>query len=44
MGAPRISDVPLICTEVGAIAPEMSYLIIREQLGWELEEELMAIR
>ncbi len=36
--------IDLICTEVGAIAPEMSYLIIREQLGWELEEELMAIR
>jgi len=31
--------IDLICTEAGAIPPEMSYLIIRERLGWELEEE-----
>jgi ribose 1,5-bisphosphate isomerase len=30
--------IDLICTEVGAIPPEMSYLIIRERLGWEMEE------
>ena len=29
--------IDLICTEVGAIPPEMSYLIIKEQLGWEIE-------
>ena len=31
--------IDLICTEAGAIPPEMSYLIIRERLGWEIEEE-----
>jgi len=31
--------IDLICTEAGAIPPEMSYLIIKERLGWELEEE-----
>jgi ribose 1,5-bisphosphate isomerase len=31
--------IDLICTEAGAIPPEMSYLIIREQLGWEMGEE-----
>jgi len=30
--------IDLICTEVGAIPPEMSYLIIKERLGWEIEE------
>lgn len=30
--------IDLICTEVGAISPEMSYLIIKERLGWELDE------
>ncbi|MDD1722304.1 MAG: ribose 1,5-bisphosphate isomerase [Methanothrix sp.] len=30
--------IDLICTEVGAIPPEMSYLIIRERLGWEMED------
>lgn len=30
--------IDLICTEVGAIPPEMSYLIIRERLGWQMEE------
>ena len=29
--------IDLICTEVGAIPPEMSYLIIRERLGWEID-------
>ncbi|NYT01755.1 MAG: ribose 1,5-bisphosphate isomerase [Methanosarcinales archaeon] len=28
--------IDVICTEVGAIPPEMSYLIIKEKLGWEL--------
>jgi len=31
--------IDLICTEAGAIPPEMSYMIIKEQLGWELEED-----
>lgn len=30
--------IDLICTEVGAIPPEMAYIIIRECLGWELED------
>lgn len=30
--------IDLICTEAGAIPPEMSYLIIRERLGWEMDE------
>ncbi len=30
--------IDLICTEVGAIPPEMAYVIIREYLGWGLEE------
>ena len=30
--------VDLICTEVGAIPPEMAYVIIREYLGWEIGE------
>jgi ribose 1,5-bisphosphate isomerase len=30
--------IDLICTEAGAISPEMSYLIIKERLGWEMEE------
>lgn len=30
--------IDLICTEVGAISPEMSYLIIKERLGWEMDE------
>jgi ribose 1,5-bisphosphate isomerase len=33
--------IDLICTEVGAIPPEMSYQIIRERLGWEMEEECL---
>ncbi len=32
--------IDLICTEAGAISPEMSYLIIRERLGWEMEDEI----
>jgi ribose 1,5-bisphosphate isomerase len=31
--------IDLICTEAGAIPPEMSYMIIKERLGWELEED-----
>jgi ribose 1,5-bisphosphate isomerase len=31
--------IDLICTEVGAIPPEMSYMIIRERLGWEMDEQ-----
>jgi ribose 1,5-bisphosphate isomerase len=30
--------IDLICTEAGAISPEMSYLIIRERLGWEMAD------
>lgn len=30
--------IDLICTEVGAIPPEMAYVIIREYLGWGIEE------
>ena len=30
--------IDLICTEVGAIPPEMAYIIIREFLGWGIEE------
>lgn len=30
--------IDLICTEAGAISPEMSYLIIRERLGWEMTD------
>jgi ribose 1,5-bisphosphate isomerase len=32
--------IDIICTEAGAIAPEMSYIIIKEKLGWELEDQL----
>jgi ribose 1,5-bisphosphate isomerase len=32
------SYIDVICTEVGAIPPEMSYLIIKERLGWEIDE------
>lgn len=28
--------IDLICTEVGAIPPEMAYIIIKEYLGWKL--------
>ena len=31
--------IDLICTEAGAISPEMSYLIIRERLGWNIDDE-----
>jgi ribose 1,5-bisphosphate isomerase len=31
--------IDLICTEAGAIPPEMSYLIIRDRLGWKIEDE-----
>jgi ribose 1,5-bisphosphate isomerase len=30
--------IDLICTEVGAIPPEMAYVIIKEFLGWEMGE------
>jgi ribose 1,5-bisphosphate isomerase len=30
--------IDLICTEVGAFPPEMAYIIIRDFLGWEIEE------
>ncbi len=30
--------VDLICTEVGAIPPEMAYIIIKDFLGWGIEE------
>jgi len=30
--------IDIICTEAGAIPPEMSYLIIKEKLGWELAD------
>lgn len=29
--------IDLICTEAGAISPEMSYLIIKERLGWNID-------
>jgi ribose 1,5-bisphosphate isomerase len=35
--APR-EYIDLICTEVGAIPPEMAYIIIKDFLGWEIEE------
>lgn len=30
--------IDTICTEIGAIPPEMSYWVITEKLGWDLEE------
>lgn len=30
--------IDVICTEAGMIPPEMSYLIIKEKLGWEMED------
>ena len=30
--------IDLICTEVGAIPPEMAYVIIKDFLGWGIEE------
>lgn len=30
--------IDVICTEAGAIPPELSYLIIKERLGWEMDE------
>jgi len=30
--------IDVICTEAGAIPPEMSYLIIKERLGWEMND------
>jgi len=31
--------IDVICTEVGAIPPEMSYIVIKEMLGWEMKAE-----
>jgi len=31
--------IDLICTEAGAIPPEMAYIIIKEYLGWGLDEK-----
>ncbi len=33
-----VGNLDIICTEAGAIPPEMSYVIIKEKLGWDLEE------
>ncbi len=33
--------IDVICTEVGAIPPEMSYIIIKEWLGWEISDKEM---
>jgi ribose 1,5-bisphosphate isomerase len=30
--------IDLICTEIGAISPEMAFWVITEKLGWEIEE------
>ncbi len=30
--------IDLIITEIGAISPEMAYWVIKDKLGWELEE------
>ncbi|MDD5473829.1 MAG: ribose 1,5-bisphosphate isomerase [Candidatus Methanoperedens sp.] len=35
--------IDLICTEVGAIPPEMAYVIIKDHLGWEIKEMNSAI-
>ncbi|MCL7413027.1 MAG: ribose 1,5-bisphosphate isomerase [ANME-2 cluster archaeon] len=32
--------IDVICTEVGAISPEMSYIIIRDILGWDIQDML----
>lgn len=32
--------IDVICTEVGAIPPEMSYLIIKDHLGWDIPRGL----
>ena len=32
------SYIDLICTEAGAISPEMSYIIIRDVLGWDVRD------
>ena len=32
------SYIDLICTEAGAISPEMSYIIIRDVLGWDVKD------
>jgi ribose 1,5-bisphosphate isomerase len=30
--------IDMIITEIGAISPEMAYWVIKDRLGWELEE------
>src|SRR5512138_304047 len=30
--------IDLICTEIGAIPPEMAFWVITEKLGWEIDE------
>jgi ribose 1,5-bisphosphate isomerase len=35
--------IDLICTEVGAIPPEMSYIIIRDILGWDIQDMMGSI-
>lgn len=32
--------IDVICTEVGLIPPEMSYMIIKEKLGWEMDGDI----
>lgn len=32
--------IDMICTEAGAISPEMSYIIIRDVLGWDVKDML----
>ncbi len=32
------SYIDLICTEMGAIPPQMAYWVITEKLGWEIDE------
>ncbi|MCL7415302.1 MAG: ribose 1,5-bisphosphate isomerase [ANME-2 cluster archaeon] len=34
------SYIDVICTEVGAISPEISYIIISDILGWDLQDML----
>lgn len=33
--------IDVIITEIGAISPEMAYWVIKDKLGWELEEAAM---
>jgi Translation initiation factor 2B subunit, eIF-2B alpha/beta/delta family len=36
--------IDLICTETGAIPPEMAFWVITEKLGWEIEESSEDLR